>query len=121
MTHDHGAGISQRARLDRRTLTVWIEEEWLVPSRSAPELTFTEMDVARARLIRDLKDNMGVNDEGLGVILHLLDQMHALRRALADTCSTPARERRDPARRRLIAARSPGRVAALGSSAGDEA
>ncbi len=86
----------ERARLDRRTLTVWIEEEWLVPSRTAPELTFTEMDVARARLIRDLKDNMGVNDEGLGVILHLLDQMHGLRKALADALQS-MRDRSTPA------------------------
>jgi chaperone modulatory protein CbpM len=41
---------------------------------------------------------MGVNDEGLGVILHLLDQMHALRRALADTLSS-ARERGGPSAR----------------------
>ena len=74
----------ERARLDRQTLTVWIEEEWLIPGHAASELTFTEMDVARATLIRDLKQNMGVNDEGLSVILHLLDQMHGLRRALAD-------------------------------------
>ena len=51
------------------------------------------MDLARANLIRDLKDKMGVNDEGLGVILHLLDQMHALRRALAAALES-ARERR---------------------------
>ena len=24
----------ERARLDRRTLTVWIEEEWLIPART---------------------------------------------------------------------------------------
>jgi chaperone modulatory protein CbpM len=75
----------ERARLDRRTLSVWIEEEWVIPARSADELAFTDMDLARAQLIRDLKDNMGVNNEGLGVILHLLDQMHSLRRALAAT------------------------------------
>ena len=85
----------ERARLDRATLSIWIEEECLIPSRAAHELAFTEMDVARAHLIRDLKDNMGVNDPGLGVILHLLDQMHSLRRALADTLSS-ARERQAP-------------------------
>jgi chaperone modulatory protein CbpM len=85
----------ERARLDRSTLTIWIEEEWLIPVRAAQELAFTEMDLARANLIHDLKDKMGVNDEGLGVILHLLDQMHALRRALADTLES-ARERRIP-------------------------
>jgi chaperone modulatory protein CbpM len=51
------------------------------------------MDLARANLIRELKDNMGVNNEGLGVILHLLDQMHSLRRALAATLES-ARDRR---------------------------
>ena len=75
----------ERTQLDQATLSIWIEEEWLIPDRTAHELAFTDMDLARANLIHDLKDKMGVNDEGLGVILHLLDQMHALRRALADT------------------------------------
>jgi chaperone modulatory protein CbpM len=83
----------ERARLDRRTLTVWIEEEWLIPRGTADELAFTDMDLSRANLIHDLKDKMGVNDEGLGVILHLLDQMHALRNVLAATLES-ARERR---------------------------
>jgi chaperone modulatory protein CbpM len=82
----------ERARLDRRTLAVWIEEEWLIPS-GGDEPAFTDMDLARVNLIRDLKDRMGVNDEGLGLILHLLDQMHALRRALAAALDS-ARERR---------------------------
>jgi chaperone modulatory protein CbpM len=83
----------ERARLDRRTLQVWIEEEWLIPGRSADERAFTDMDLARVGLIRDLKDKMGVNDEGLDVILHLVDQMHALRRALAAAIES-AHERR---------------------------
>lgn len=83
----------ERARLDRATLSVWIEEEWLIPGRSADELAFTDMDLARVGLIRDLKDKMGVNDEGLDVILHLVDQMHALRRALSAALDS-ARERR---------------------------
>jgi chaperone modulatory protein CbpM len=88
----------ERARLDRRTLTIWIEEEWLIPARHADELSFTDMDLARANLISDLKDNMGVNREGLGVVLHLLDQMHALRRALA-TALESARDGRPSAKR----------------------
>jgi chaperone modulatory protein CbpM len=85
----------QRARLDQATLSIWIEEEWLIPGWTANERAFTEMDLARANLIRDLKDNMGVNDQGLDVILHLLDQMHALRRALTDTLKS-GRERGTP-------------------------
>jgi chaperone modulatory protein CbpM len=83
------------ARLDRETLEVWIEEEWLVPSGSAAELAFTEADLARAQLIRDLIEDLGVNDEGVGVILNLVDQMHGLRKALAETLSV-VRERSAP-------------------------
>jgi len=78
----------KRAELDRTTLEVWIREEWLVPMRSGPGRGFTEMDLARARLIRDLQRNMGVNEPGLDVILHLIDQMHGLRQALAEALST---------------------------------
>jgi chaperone modulatory protein CbpM len=73
-----------RAQLDRQTLEVWIEEEWLVPSGTATELAFSETDLARAKLIRDLMHDLGVNDEGVGVILNLLDQVHGLRKVLAD-------------------------------------
>jgi chaperone modulatory protein CbpM len=72
-----------RSHLDQETLQIWIEEEWLVPQVSEPDLAFTEADVARAQLILDLKKDLGVNDEGIGVILNLLDQMHSLRKALA--------------------------------------
>ena len=72
-----------RAQLDRETLEIWIEEEWLIPSGSALEVVFSEADLARARLIRDLIQGLGVNDEGVGVILHLLDQMHGMRQTLA--------------------------------------
>ena len=85
----------QRAHLDRGALEIWIRSEWLVPSRVAPEPAFTEMDLARAHLIGNLKHKMGVNDEGLDVILHLIDQMHGLRRALADALAS-LRERDPP-------------------------
>lgn len=74
----------ERTHLDRSTLEIWIREAWICPDRAAPEPVFSEMDLARAGLIHDLKHNMGVNDEGLDVILHLIDQMHGLRRALAE-------------------------------------
>jgi hypothetical protein len=47
-----------RAQLDGETLEVWIEEEWLVPSGTATELAFSEADLARAKLIRDLMQLM---------------------------------------------------------------
>jgi chaperone modulatory protein CbpM len=74
----------ERVRIDRQTLQIWIEEEWLLPKESAEGRLFSDLDLARANLIVDLRHNMGVNDAGLDVILHLLDQLHGLRRAMSD-------------------------------------
>ena len=71
-----------RARLDAASLEAWIEAGWLVPRRAGPEGVFSELDLARAWLIRDMRDSMGVNDEGIAVALGLLDQVHGLRQAL---------------------------------------
>lgn len=73
-----------RTRLDHETVELWIGEEWLVPVQTDPEVAFTEADVSRAGLIRDLTADLGVNAEGVGIVLHLLDQVHSLRRTLAD-------------------------------------
>ncbi|MGB9392623.1 MAG: chaperone modulator CbpM [Xanthobacteraceae bacterium] len=70
--------------LERESLEAWIQEEWLIPSQSAGELTFSDADIARAQLIRDLRSDLGVNDEGVGVILNLVDQLHGLRRVLTE-------------------------------------
>jgi chaperone modulatory protein CbpM len=84
----------QRTRLDQGTLEIWIRESWICPDCTTPERTFTDTDLARANLISDLKDNMGVNDAGLDVVLHLIDQMHGLRRALADALASIHEQKR---------------------------
>jgi chaperone modulatory protein CbpM len=71
-----------RARVETVTLDAWIEERWLLPLESETISTFSEVDLARAHLIRDLKQDLGVNDEGVAVILDLVDQVHGLRRTL---------------------------------------
>jgi chaperone modulatory protein CbpM len=71
-----------RAGIERTTLRVWIDEGWLAPGRDDAGLILSEVDAARARLIRDLREGIGVNDEGVGVILDLVDQVYGLRAAL---------------------------------------
>jgi chaperone modulatory protein CbpM len=65
------------------TLNAWVEEEWLIPTGTSLELSVSDIDVARARLIRDLQVDFGVNDEGVGVILNL-DQLYGMRRTLTE-------------------------------------
>jgi chaperone modulatory protein CbpM len=73
-----------RAGIAQTTLQVWVKEGWLVPRGGNAGLLLSEIDLARAKLIRDLRESMGVNDEGIGVILDLLDQVHGLRSVLFD-------------------------------------
>ncbi len=73
-----------RARIETHVLETYIAEEWLIPRRAAGGEEFSDADVARAQLIRDLKTDIGANDEAVGVILHLIDQLHGLRGALKD-------------------------------------
>lgn len=68
--------------IDRQLLEEWIEREWLLPERKAQRTILSEIDAARARFIRDLKYDLGVNDEGVEVVLHLVDQLHGLRQAV---------------------------------------
>ena len=70
------------AGVQLQTLDLWLEQRWLIPDQTSAEVSFSDMDLARARLIRDLKTDFGVNDEGIDVILHLVDQIYGLRRAL---------------------------------------
>ena len=74
--------------VERQTLHVWISRRWLI----AENETMREIDVARARLIRDMQTDLGVNDEGVDVALHLLDQVHELRRMMADLRRRTGRE-----------------------------
>ena len=73
-----------RVRLDHRSLETWIAAGWLIPPQTDPELAFSDVDLARAQLIRDLREDFGVNDEGIAVVLHLIDQVHGLRRSMQE-------------------------------------
>jgi chaperone modulatory protein CbpM len=59
----------------------WIQAGWLLP-REDEGGQLSDIDLARAQLIHDLTANLGINDEGVPVILDLIDQLHGLRRVL---------------------------------------
>ncbi len=74
--------VSAALRVEVTVVATWVEAGWLAPEGQGPARRFTEADLARARLIQDLAQEMGVNAEGIGVALGLLDQVHGLRAAL---------------------------------------
>ena len=65
-------------------LTVWIEQNWVLPVKQDGVYHFDDADLARARLIAELHRDLEVNDEAMPVVLRLLDQVYSLRKALGD-------------------------------------
>jgi chaperone modulatory protein CbpM len=83
------------AHVKTDALDAWIEAGWLMPRHNGKG-SFTDIDLARAHLIRDLQ-MMGVNEEAMPIILDLIDQMHGLRRtirALISEVAAPTRKAR---------------------------
>jgi chaperone modulatory protein CbpM len=70
--------------MSHEMLGVCMDEAWLMPTSGAGERGFSGIDVARALLICDLHTNLGVNYEGIGVVLNLVDQLYGLRSAMAE-------------------------------------
>jgi chaperone modulatory protein CbpM len=75
------------ARIDAKKLEEWVEAGWLIPDQVDTGRRYSEVDLARVHLIRDLHD-LGVNDEGIAVALDLLDQIYGLRRILRGLVSS---------------------------------
>ncbi len=60
----------------------WIEARWVRAERGQGGYVFHEIDVARLHLIVELRHEFLIDEEAMPVVLHLLDQVHALRRQL---------------------------------------
>jgi len=62
----------------------WIEQSWVKPARHGDQFLFDEADAARARLIEELRRDLSIDDEAIPVVLGLLDQLHFMRRTMAE-------------------------------------
>ncbi|HZT19640.1 MAG TPA: chaperone modulator CbpM [Dongiaceae bacterium] len=70
--------------IEATVLNGWIEQRWVRPNLAEGEPVFDEADMARARLIKQLRRDFAVGDEAMPIVLQLLDQVYALRKALND-------------------------------------
>ncbi len=70
--------------LQRPDLERWIVHRLVQPDSAAGGYVFREIDVARIRLIRELRDDLQVNEEALPIVLSLLDQLYEVRRRMRE-------------------------------------
>ena len=63
-------------------LITWVERGWVIPDDAGSGLEFHEIDVARVRLIHDLRHGMDIGEDAVPLVLSLLDQVYELRSRL---------------------------------------
>lgn len=68
--------------LDAGELTLWIEQRWIVPEHRSGEYQFSDIDMARLRLICDMRFTFEVEQETVPLLLSLLDQIYTSRRQM---------------------------------------
>jgi len=72
--------------LTRTRLVAFIETEVVIPLRreagAGPALVFRRIDLARLQLLCDLADDLELDEAALGVVVTLIDQLHAARQDL---------------------------------------
>ena len=89
--------------LEEAELVAWIERRWVRAEPAPGGYLFREVDLARVRLIVEIRRECAVDDEALELVLSLLDQVYRLRRQLRALSDAVAAQP-DDVRSRILAA-----------------
>lgn len=65
-----------------RRLRAFVAAECVAPAEEGGRLAFAEADVARVRLLAELSEDFGLDEDAAALVVSLVDQIHGLRRAL---------------------------------------
>jgi chaperone modulatory protein CbpM len=65
-----------------KRLRAWVRMGWVRPEAHEGAPVFGEIDVARAHLLKQLCDDLEIEERSVDVVLSLLDQVHGLRSEL---------------------------------------
>ncbi|MHA7828507.1 MAG: hypothetical protein ACX93P_13195 [Roseovarius sp.] len=76
MSYDERTVITHVQRLSLRDLRVWVREGWVRPMEGEDGPVFDEVDIARVRLLRDLKKDMSIPSDTLPLVLSLIDRLN---------------------------------------------
>ena len=82
MTLDERTVVARITRLTLRDLRHWVRQGYVRPARGPNGPMFDEVDLARLRLLCDLRKDMDLPSDVIPTILALIDQLHRTRRDL---------------------------------------
>ena len=80
----------------------WIDNAWVRPDGEPGRYHFQDIDVARVRLIVQLRDDLGMDEAALPVVLSLMDQLYETRRQMRRLCSVIETSVSDEVRRSML-------------------
>lgn len=98
--------VTQFPDLEIVELTGWVERGWVRPE---PDGVFQTIDLARVRLIYDLRRGLAIAEDAVPMILALLDQIYDLRATLKSVSA--ALDTQPPAVRAAVLAAMAGAAA----------
>ncbi len=76
--------VTTVTRLTRSQLVYFIDGAFVKPQRNASGYVFRRIDIARLELLCDLSQDLDLDETALGIVISLIDQLHAARLDLAD-------------------------------------
>jgi len=82
MSYDERTVVAWVERLTIRDLRSWVREGWVRPAQGEDGPFFDELDIARIRLLCDLRKDMAISGDTIPVILSLIDRLHKSQREL---------------------------------------
>lgn len=82
-------------RLDRARLTRFIRAEVIRPAEAGGHAVYRQVDIARMELLCDLCDDFELDDDALGLVMVLIDQLHGVRGDLVALMHALAEEDED--------------------------
>ena len=74
--------IETVTELTLERVQVFVKQGWVRPESRGERVIYTDIDVARMRLICQLTDELSIDEEAVPMVLSLVDQVYGLRREL---------------------------------------
>ena len=97
------------AGLTRARLVSYVEAEIVLPMQGEQGPVYRQIDVARLQLLAELTEHFDLSDDGLAVVMRLVDQVHALRSDLRCVLNAITQEPEEVRARLAKAVRGAGR------------
>lgn len=98
--------VQSVSRLTQSRLTAFVQASFVRPTESELGARFSRIDLARIELICDLCDDFGLEEDAVGLVLSLIDQLHSARAELR-TLSDAIAEQPEEVKRRILSVVAP--------------